>query len=509
MQQASTQIPTAPSTPTISTAIGRRILANTGALAASSLWRIVISFVLQLFILRRLGVDGMGYYTIALTYLNVCQILSEVGLPTLFTRDLAQQPTQRRAGFRQALSLQVVMALLTWAGLILLTNLLPLEETSRRILWMVGASLPFYACTSVCQTIFQAGERMEYVFGIETLINTLILATSWFLLWRGDGVVALVTVLIATQALSALVGLLLVWHSGLLAAPQEPVRFDLRKLWSRAAPFYGLALADVLLQRLDTLLLSVVGGVTITGIYGASDNLVRVLLKLVQSLWRALYPTLSRLRLQTHNHYKILCQLSLRYGLIVLLPAATLGTVVAKDLLILVYDDKIASSIGVFQVAIWTAPAFLIELYAVTILMVENRPLRSMLITGVHLVVIAVLLPILTERQGALGAAIAVTVAGAAGTVVGMILLRQMQLSIELNKAGMIAIAALLAGLVAWFVPATWFIQLLIGGLAYLGLLWLSKALTVNDLRKVWGAVNPSPQPLPKIQRGELGTGKS
>ena len=444
MQQASTQIPTAPATTPGSIPVGRRILANTGALAASSLWRIVISFVLQLLILRRLGVDGMGYYTIALTYLNVCQILSEVGLPALFTRDLAQQPTHRRAGFRQALTLQIGLALLTWAGLILLTTLLPFEETSRQILWMVGASLPFYACTSVCQTLFQAGERMEYVFGVETLVNTLILAVSWFFLWRGEGVVALVAVLIGTQALSALVGLLLVWHSTLLAEPQENMHFDLRQLWSRAAPFYGLALADVLLQRLDTLLLSVVGGVTLTGIYGASDNLVRVLLKLVQSLWRALYPTLSRLRLQTDHHYQTLCQLSLRYGLIVLLPAATLGTVVAKDVLLLVYDDKIVSSIAVFQVAIWTAPAFLVELYAVTILMVENRPLRSMLITGVHLAVIALLLPILTRTQGALGAAIAVAVAGVAGTVVGLILLRQMQLPIELEKGGIIAIASLI-----------------------------------------------------------------
>src|SRR5438874_11553797 len=82
---------------------GRRILMNTGAMASSNLWRIMISFALQLLIARKLGLAGLGAYTIALAYLNVCQVVSELGLPGLLVRDLAQTPTHRRSYFRIAL----------------------------------------------------------------------------------------------------------------------------------------------------------------------------------------------------------------------------------------------------------------------------------------------------------------------------------------------------------------------------------------------------------------------
>jgi O-antigen/teichoic acid export membrane protein len=81
---------------------GRRILVNTGALTTSNLWRIVISFVLQVLIARWLGVASLGHYTIVMAYLNVCQVLGEVGLPALLTRDLAQSPALRASYFRLA-----------------------------------------------------------------------------------------------------------------------------------------------------------------------------------------------------------------------------------------------------------------------------------------------------------------------------------------------------------------------------------------------------------------------
>lgn len=72
--------------------IANRVLLNTGVLIGSSLWRILISFGLQVLIAYRLGVQGFGQYTAILAYLNVCQVLYELGLPQLLVRYLSQQP---------------------------------------------------------------------------------------------------------------------------------------------------------------------------------------------------------------------------------------------------------------------------------------------------------------------------------------------------------------------------------------------------------------------------------
>lgn len=448
-------------------ATGRRILVNTGALAGSNLWRIATSFVLTLLIARTLGLDALGQYTTALAYLNVCQVISELGLPSLLVRDLAQAPTQRRGFFRIALVIQVVFGLLAWGGLVLLSILLPWPSETRIALQLVGASLPFYAITSVTQTFFQAGERMELVMGVEIFINTLILALSVGALWMGTAVTHLVGVMVVTQIVSAGIGLVLVLRTGLLRGPQVPVHFNLGALWQRMAPFYGLSLADVLLQRVDILLLSVIGNATLTGIYSAAYQLVRVASKLVQSFWKALYPTLSRLRHQANGQYTRLAHLSLSYTLLMLLPAIIFGTGMAQTLLDLIYGHSATLTAPVFQILIWSVPFFLLENYAVTLFMVEQRPLQSLLITALHVVTIIVLLPLLTVALHTTGAAWAAVLAAIIGAGGSLYLLRKLQLPIALGPVGWIFLAGLLSGLIGLGLPWPLWVRLGLATLLY------------------------------------------
>jgi O-antigen/teichoic acid export membrane protein len=461
---------------------GRRVLVNTGALTSASLYRIGMSFVLQLLIARQLGVEGLGHYTIAMAYLNVSQVISEFGLPALLVRDLAQTPWRRRSTFRALLRIQVVLGLLTAGGLALLSLLLPYGDTTRTALLLVGASLPLFAVSSASQTLFQAGERMELVMGVEVFINTLILALSILVLWNGGGEEALIAVIIVTQAVSALLCLLLVVRSRLLHGRQEAVRIDAPELLRQALPFFGLSLGDVLLQRLDILLLSIVAGPAVTGIYSAAYNVVRVLMKLVQSFWKALYPTLSRLHNQAHAQYDRLARLGLRYGLLLLLPTAAIGTVVATGALAFIFGSDYAESAHVFQILLWAAPLFLLENYAITLLMVERHLRQSLLILALHLAATLLALPPLTAWLGADGAAWAGVLAGALGALFGLWQLHRLRLPLAVRGLWRMLGAAAAAGGVALLLPLSWPLQALAGGAVYLVVCWVTGVLSPADL---------------------------
>jgi O-antigen/teichoic acid export membrane protein len=465
---------------------GRRVLVNTGALAGSSLWRIAVSFVLQLFIARGLGAQALGQYTVALAYLNVCQVLSELGLQTLLVRDLAQTPALRRDSLRIALSMQLAASLLIWLGLWLLTQLLPFGPTTRMALLLVGATLPFFAVTSACQMIFQAGERMEIVMGVEVTINTLIVGLSLFLLWQGRGVLTLVSVLILTQAISAALCLVLLARSRLLAPPQTSVPWQPLRLGRRALPFYGLALADVLLNRLDILLLGALGGPTLTGIYSAAYNVVRILVKLIQSFWQALYPTLSRLHQHLPRQYRRLSALSMRNGLVLTLLAAAVGTGTADELLHLIYGADFGAAAQTFRVLIWMAPTFLVETYAILILMVERHPRHSLLITGLHVLTLVIALPLLTWQFGALGAAVASLLASALGALCGLWLLRIVAGTVVLPSPVALVGAALLAALASLFLPLPWMACGAVSTSLYVAVLWYARVITPADLRALY-----------------------
>jgi len=470
---------------------GRRILINTSALASSSLWRIVTSLILQLVIARQLGPVGLGQYTIALAYLNVGQIISELGLPALMVRDLAQLPALRAGYYRIGLLIQLGASLLTWAGLIGLSQLLGLSPTTQQILWVVGASLPFYAVTSVTQTLFQSSERMEFVMGVELCINTLILLLSVIVVFRGGTTIHLAAVLVVTQVISALISTALLRRSGLFAPPQEAVAWQWSMLWQRTGPFYGLALADVLLQRADVVLLSIVGGEAVTGIYGAAYNLVRVALKLIQNFWAALYPTLSRLYHHNQAHYRRLGNFSLRYGLLALLGAAAIGAGITQAALGLVYGTAYSQSAQVLQILLWSAPIYLLESYTQTLLMIERRPLYSLQITGLHLLALLLLLPLfVTGMAGlgpapAVGAAWAALLASCAGGVSSLYLLRRWQMprSVTTNQAQRLIVIGLVAStaLVSLFLPLAWPLRALCSVGLYGGITWSTGLLASAD----------------------------
>ena len=253
-------------------------------------------------------------------------------------------------------------------------------------------------------------------------------------------------------------------------------------MWQRTSPFFVLSIAEVFQQRLDILLLSVIAGPTITGIYSAAYNLVRVIVKLIQSVWQALYPTLSRLHHELSPQYQVLSDLSLRFGLIVLLPCAALVSGVAPELIRLIYSAEYASSAPVLQWLIWITPLLFVETFAVTLLMVQGHPQHALAVIATHVVALLIALPALAAWNGAVGAAWAALFAALAGAAAGLALLRRLSIPFSLHKVAWMAAAALAAALLAALLPVHWLLRMGIGAAAYLALVWYAGALTRGDL---------------------------
>lgn len=462
---------------------GRQVLLNTGAMAGSSLWRILVSFILQVVVTRALGFEALGQYTVALAYLNVSQVIAEMGFQSLLVREVAQHASERRSYFVTALCLQLVASFLVWLGLWILVSLLHYSSIMSTLILIVGATLPFYAATSACQTMFQGCERMELVMMVELTINTLIGIFSITILYLGGSIIQLVLVLVLTQAISAGYCLYLLWHHQLLSgAFHRSTATQPLRLLRQAIPFYALSLADVLLQRLDILLLSVIGGELLTGIYSVAYNVVRVLLKLIQSFWKALYPTLSRLYRHRPERYRQLAHMGLHYGLILLLLAASIGIGAADAILTLVYGEPSGESINAFKVLVWSTPLFLVELYAMTLLMVENRTGYSLRIMVIHLATVALLLPPLSASFGTLGAAWAVLMASLTGTGVSVVVMRRFKMPDSLPQNPWLALPAGVATPLMLYLPASWPLRVACGTVMYLLLLVLCGIVTRHNL---------------------------
>lgn len=489
---------TAPNTPQGTHPLGRRVVVNTGALAAANLGRIVVSFLIQLVVARHLGLDALGQYTVAMAYLNISQVLCEAGLPLWVVREIAHRPTHRRAYFRRTLALQWIAAALVWLALTGLITVLPYPLATRQAIFLIGLSLPFFAVASVAGTIFQAGERLDLLLVVEIITNGLILLASVVVILRADteilragAVVRLLAIVVAAQGVSVLVALGLLKRSRLMAVPQEPVTLSLWQMARQAASFFGLSLADTLLQRLDILLLSLLGDPRLIGLYSAAYNLVRVGVKLVQSVWRALYPTLARLVQSAPTHGLRLGQDTLRYGLMVTIAGAAVTPGIAEELLSLIYgaSDPADAAVGAQTLAwlVWVLPLLVIQLYISTQLVIGGRARAALSMTLVNIVLLGVLLPLLARWAGAPGAAWGTLLAQAGGTALGLVLApREVHLSARM--AWLLPLAALTLGITAWL-PVVWWGRAVLGLLLFVGALPPLGLLTRQDGRTLQRAL--------------------
>jgi O-antigen/teichoic acid export membrane protein len=200
-----------------------------------------------------------------------------------------------------------------------------------------------------------------------------------------------------------------------------------------AAPFLGLSLTDVLLQRIDILLLSLLGNMQLLGIYSAAYNLVRVAVKVLQSIWRGLYPTLARLYPVAPNQAQRVALRLLWVGLAVCGVGTLLTDVLATPILRFVYaagrgatdaTDVVAAA-PVLAVLIWQAPLFFAELYATTWLLVVQRANTALRLALLHLLLLVLLLPLGAVVAGAVGAALGTVAAQTIASTVALWQMRQ------------------------------------------------------------------------------------
>jgi len=68
------------------------ILKNTFALFLTNLLNPIVSFLLVLVISRYLGVEGLGQYSLVMSYVAIFGALASLGLGSLLVREVAKSP---------------------------------------------------------------------------------------------------------------------------------------------------------------------------------------------------------------------------------------------------------------------------------------------------------------------------------------------------------------------------------------------------------------------------------
>ncbi len=464
----------------------QRLFKNTVAMSASSFLRLGVGLILTIYIARYLGATFLGKYTLLVAYINIFQILAEVGIPRLVTREVARAPEQASRYFWNALVVQLVCSVGSAVAMVALVEVLHYPADTKLMLYLATGALPTYAASAAGAAILQAYERMEISTLAETISSAGQLVATIVVLQAGFGVVGVALVKVLGFALVALVNLLAVWRLKLVRRPHVELRFGWGLLRD-ARTILMMAIFESVLLRLDVLIITQLWGEAVTGVYNAAYQLVKAFVLLVWAFADAIYPVLSRLFRQGPANMRRALASSLQYGAVAILPLAVGGTLLAEPVIRLVYrEQSFMDAAWALRLLIWHLLPFFAHTILLRGLIAADRQDLAAKIEGLTLAAAVVYELSLIYFFGMIGASVAATLTFLTAVVLSWRALTGLVgiLEVPWRKIGLAVAAALGMGVAVWLLrDAALWIAVPVGAAVYALLVLAAGVVRPSELR--------------------------
>jgi O-antigen/teichoic acid export membrane protein len=383
---------------------GRRITHNTLFLYGAEATSRLFSWALLAVLTRSWGEVGTyGQYALAVNWVSILAVFSELGLNVLVVREVAQDKKQALFYLRNAIAIRSAFSLVFWVLLIGISFALGYEPVLKIAMAVMGLRILLDSIAGGYVYLFQSHEMMGYYSLVNILGSVVRLAGILIVLAMGGGVVPACAVwtLASLAALVALAvrGLALGWKP-------DFSRFRLSEIPPVLRQSFPLAVfgsVQMLYYRVDSIILKSLSGNEAVGYYDLATKVLFVILAFSQIFGTAVFPVLSSVKKNTEDFGRLSAQ-SLKFLAWVGLPTAVGGFFLASPIIQLVSGPKYAASIPLFKVlAVSIFPYFLCHVYVIALAI--HNSFRLNVQYFFLFILNAVLNFIFIPRWGALGSA--------------------------------------------------------------------------------------------------------
>ncbi len=387
--------------------LGRRLLGNSLSILVTRLTQSIATFVLSASIARVLGPYELGQYLLAFSYYFIFMSLASQGFKVLFTRELSRNPEETPTYLVSGTLLQLFFCFVGYAMLAGLIFILPYKADTSMVCYVMGLAIFPFAISNITESVFQAKEKM-YLITISTVpIYILRLVVMIWAMRAGYGVIDLAFITVISEVLILLIEWGLVLR---MVTPKWKISWEfIQTALKSVRTFIAIEGVAVINTRMQLMILSLLGGEIVVGLYGSIVQLMQPFDILSSSLTVGVFPSMTKtvglgLRKQRQLSERIIEMLCF-----VALPITIGMPFFGGDLLALVYQksDFSAATIPLCIVSVGLiASSFSRPLsYLLVANHFEKINMREVLTTTVTASILGVFL---VSKFGLLGAAISV-----------------------------------------------------------------------------------------------------
>ncbi len=469
--------------PSFTRAVGRNTIIQFVGKVGSTMLGLVTVAMIQ----RYLEPAGFGAYTTAMAYLGFFSVLADLGLYVLLVRELAKPEADADFVAGNLLGLRwvsVVVILSIGTGLVFL---LPYEAEVRQAVAVGVLAYVAIAATQLLVAIYQKHLAMARVVTGEIISRVAWLIGSWLVIHYAGGLSALMAVVVVANGLL----LITLWGAARKFISLRP-RYDkkywlylLRETW----PIAVSVVLNLIYFRADTLILAWLRSSYEVGLYGAAYKVLEILNTFPLMFVGLLLPALGVAYAgQDRERFVRLYQRG--FGLLAMaaLPLVVGGWILAEPILVLIGQQAYAPAAPILRLLLIAVAALYMNSLSGHVVTVIGRQ-RQMVWAYLAVAVIGLATYLtLIPMYGTRGAAIGTIVTESLTAIIGSIMvLRVIHFRLDIRGLLKTLVAATAMGVVVWALrEQSLYLPVLVGGMAYVVMLLVTKAVPPQQLREIF-----------------------
>jgi O-antigen/teichoic acid export membrane protein len=322
----------------------------------------IVALLFNIYVVRRLGAVHFGQYAAVMAYIAIFGIFTDWGLAPYSVREMAEDHNKTSWLLPNVVAIRLVLSLIITIVVPLSARWLGKEHEMVMGILIASVGLLIYAFQGPLDSALTARERLDYTATFSVVNQLVFWGLGMLLLINGMGFIGLIIASLSGAAVVALLSGWVLFHKWEIGHLTLSLRSWPRLLLG-ALPFGVFDIADAFIVRFDTVFMSLVLTDAAVGWYNAPYTLINMMLLIAQSIAIAMYPSMVRGYKADPQSLRNVTQQSIKYLLIICLPVAVGGAILAKRIIITLYTDEFIHSFPVLQLMLWALPSlFLLEL---------------------------------------------------------------------------------------------------------------------------------------------------
>ncbi|MGI6464768.1 MAG: flippase [Methanobacterium sp.] len=334
--------------------------------------------------------------SIALAFSTTFVAISDLGIGTLTTREIAKDKSLTTKFIRNIFPLKLVLAIISMLIVFIIANLSNYSPITLYTIYIASLLIIVGVFPGIFLSIFQAYEMMEYP-SVNMILNGIFMFLgTFFIIFNGLGVIEFSMLNVIVSAI-VLVYCLIVFNWKISSPKFE---FDLvfwKKIIKKALPFGLISISGVLYTYLDSIMLSLLQPIEVVGWYSVAYRLILVLLFIPTAFNTAIFPVMSKYFVSAHNSLKLINERYFKLMIIMGIPIGFGTMLLADKIIYILFGSSYLNSVIALQILIWTIVFTFVGASFVQLLQATNREFAitkiSLICVLLNLVLNLILIP--------------------------------------------------------------------------------------------------------------------